>query len=169
MPLKIPQNQITYKYTSGKEYMNKDTHREYQGYYYEVNGQLFTGKEFSSNASILIKIDDSNNINKLLTNSSTYIYGKLSKIKIQNIKINTLSSQTLEKITPEETVEYYIKKINSNIIKRVDEETYNNAKINSLYLTLLLKAYPLTDEIYVPKDLDEAEKQIPGIKDFLSV
>ena len=88
MGLRIPQNQIVAnKYTIGKEYMYKDTYREYQGYYYELNNKLFTGKEFNSNAPELILIPKNNNVpsgfNSLLTKASTYVYGRISKTKIK--------------------------------------------------------------------------------------
>ena len=91
MAIRIPQNQIvTSKYTAGKEYMYKDTYREYQGYYYELNNKLFTGKEFNSNAPELILIPKNNNVlfgfNSLLTKASTYVYGKVSGTKITTSK-----------------------------------------------------------------------------------
>ena len=44
MSVRIPSNQIVKsKYTIGKEYMFESTYREYQGYYYELNGKLFAG------------------------------------------------------------------------------------------------------------------------------
>jgi hypothetical protein len=168
MGLRVPQSQIvTSKYTSGKEYMFNQTYREYIGYYYELNSKLFAGKEFNTNAPELIRID-SNKVNKLLTNPSTYVYGKISGVKIPNTKITSISSQ-ITGDTPEEIIEYYVKKINSYIIKQVDEKTYINTKKDPLYLTLQIKAYPLTDEVYVPKDLEQAEKEFPGIKAFLDL
>ena len=57
MSIRIPQNQIVYKYTIGKEYMYTNTYREYQGHYYELNGRFFVGKEFNINSLELVIIE----------------------------------------------------------------------------------------------------------------
>jgi len=168
MPIRIPQNKIQYNYTSGKEYMDETTYQEYQGYYYQLNGKIFAGKEFNSNAPVLIPIpkDKSNlpfNFNKLLTQAATYTYGRISGNKIQNIKVVSLplindpniDTTDVENITNT----YYTKKVNSTTIKQIDEETFQNIKINPLYTTVSIKPDY--------SNIDDAEKQMPGIKAFL--
>ena len=110
MGLRVPQNQIvTSKYTSGKEYIFNSTYREYIGYYYELNGKLFAGKEFSTTSPELIRIN-SNKVNNLLTHPSTYVYGKISGVKIPNIKITQLPNDLSKELN------FYCKKINDNSI-----------------------------------------------------
>ena len=61
MALRILKNLIvTSKYTSGGEYMFKSTQKEYKGYYYELNGKIYAGKEFKTASYELLKIDIKN-------------------------------------------------------------------------------------------------------------
>ena len=84
MSIRIPQNIIVEsKYTSGNEYIIIDTNIIYKGYYYEMNGKIFAGKEFDINAIELIKLLPKN-INPFLLQVSSYVYGKLSNIKLNN-------------------------------------------------------------------------------------
>ena len=65
--MRVPANIITEnKYTIGKEYIDKKTHKLYQGYYYELNNKFFAGKEFNNNAPEIIKIKSSHLIIMLL-------------------------------------------------------------------------------------------------------
>jgi len=173
MALRIPKNLIvTSKYTSGKEYMFKSTQKEYKGYYYELNGNFFAGKEYKSNANELLKIDI-NNINPFLSRASTSTYGFLSNIKLNNISsmvINTLSKESGNLDTennPELTTlgkdTYYTRKINETpySIKQIDEETYINTLKNPFQKSVILKADY--------SNIDQAEQQIPGLKAFLGI
>ena len=80
MSIRIPKNIIVEsKYTSGNEYMFKSTQKEYKGYYYEMNGKIFAGREFKINSNELLKINIKN-INPLLSRATTSVYGLLSNI-----------------------------------------------------------------------------------------
>jgi len=166
MGLRIPQNQIIKsQYTAGGEYMFANTQNEYQGYYYELNGKKFAGKEFNINNPEIIRINP-NNYNKLLGNASTYVYGTLSRIKISgtdrifSLPVNN-SNATLNT-----KVDFYCCKINQNplIIKAINEETYISLQKNTLYKTTYVGTY---NNIY--QSLEDAEKQIPGMISFLSL
>jgi hypothetical protein len=166
MGIRLPQNQaVTSKYTSGKEYMFNSTYREYIGYYYELNGKLFAGKEFNANALELIKIDSSKT-NKLLTNASTYVYGKISGTRIPNQKP---VSHIFKKTDPNAQYvnRYFIQKIvdtNPILIKEINEENNKQMQSNPLYKIITIK----WDTIYNNDTvIEEAEKQMPGIKNFL--
>lgn len=162
MAIRIPQNQIVKsKYTAGKEYMYKDTYREYQGYYYELNNKLFTGKEFDSNAPELILIPKNNNVpsgfNSLLTKASTYVYGKISGTKIN-------SERPLSFIyNYDSDVRYFSYQINKNQIKEINEDTFKTFQTNPLYILTKLSFTLGFDE----QELKEAEKKIPNIRIFL--
>jgi hypothetical protein len=85
--MRIPANIITEnKYTIGKEFINRKTHKLYQGYYYELNNKFFAGKEFNNNAPELIKIK-SDQVNNLLLTAATYVFGSLSKVKLTDGEI----------------------------------------------------------------------------------
>lgn len=165
MGIRIPKNQIVQnKYTTGKEYMFIKTYREYQGYYYELNGKTYAGKEFNPGAYELIKIQ-SNSVNNLLTNPSTYIYGKVSGNKISTFKPQ---SHVFQNNNPNVRYvdRYFIQKININpiLIKEVNEEIYKQSQSDPLYKSVTIRWDTIGDNIVA---LDKAEKQMPGIKEYL--
>lgn len=160
MAIRIPQNQITYKYTAGNEYMFESTYRVYQGYYYELNGKKYAGKEFNSNAPILIPILKSKTgspINSLLMKASTYVYGKVSGVKINNNKPNSYIYQYNSE------TRYFSYQITNGSIREINEETFNIFKTDPLYKVISLSFKKDFD----PVELDNAEKSIPGLKTFL--
>lgn len=164
MGLRIPQNKIISKYTSGGEYIFVDTYREYQGYYYEINNKTFAGKNFNIKALEIIK-KNSDKVNTLLTKPSTYIYGKVSGTKI----INTNPKSQVYKqdfFATGYTDRYFVQKLNivPILIKEVDNESYEKAKNDPLYNTLMIK---WNNEKENTKAVAEAEKQMPGITAFL--
>lgn len=162
MPIRIPKNQIQFKYTSGKEYVVESTYREYQGYYYELNGKKFAGKEFNSNALTLIPIpknSTSTGLNSLLLQAATFVYGKASGTKLNNIKIPSLVKEDNPNLDTEGVETYYAKKINTDVIKQINKETYNSLKTNTIYITVIVKADY--------SNIDEANKVMPGVKDFI--
>jgi hypothetical protein len=165
MSIKIPKNIIIEsKYTQGKEYMTVETYKEYQGYYYELNGKIFAGKEFDVFAPELMKFT-SNKINPLLTKLSTYVYGVIagSNNLLPSTIINTVvtNSNLIKSYVNTET--YYAKKINEipYSIKQIDKATYDNLQSNPFYKTVVLNPNK--------PDLEQAEKQIPGLKAFLGI
>lgn len=167
MALRIPKNQIVAsKYTAGKEYMFIDTYREYIGYYYELRGKTYAGKEFSIGAPELIHIY-SDQVNKSLMNPNTYIYGKVSGTKIVQTKIeSTVFTPTEDDYKKGSKVRYFIKKMNVYpiLIKEVNQITYESVKNDPLYQSLKadIKLYP------TEYDLNELDKQMLGIKDYLN-
>ena len=164
MGLRIPKNQIVEsKYTSGKEYMFVSTYREYIGYYYELRGKLYAGKEFSANAPEIINMY-SDQVNKSLTNPATYIYGKVSGTQVIQTKIESaVFVPTEEDYQRGFKTRYFIKKLNANLIKEVNQATYETSKPDPLYQSLManIKLYPTEDE------LNELNKQMVGLKDYL--
>jgi len=157
MPIRIPQNQIKYQYTAGKEYMLESNYREYQGYYYELKGKTFAGKEFNSNAPVLIKINSSN-VNTLLTNASTYAYARIS-----GIKINTSTPPSFI-YRYESDTRYFIYNVSKKIIKEISKETFDIFQSNPLYISVELNFTTGFND----QELNEAEKKIPGIKEFVN-
>jgi hypothetical protein len=164
MALRIPKSQIvTSKYTSGKEYMFVTTYREYIGDYYELKGKIYAGKEFNINAPELMKIN-SDKVNKLLTNPSTYIFGKLSGTSINNFKPEVKLPD--DDLDSEVKDRYFIQKININpiLIKEVTEASYNQAKTDPIYKTVSLKWNPIGEN---EGRVIEADKKMPGLKIYL--
>lgn len=155
----IPNNLITSNYTAGKEFMYSITQKEYQGYYYEINGKYFTGKEFNVDAAEIIKIESSN-INPLLLRAATYVYGTLSKLPPPN---NKKPSSFFFNYTT--TIRYFLAKINTNplLIKEVNKQTFDDYKSNPLYISVSLSFEGGFNDV----ELNEAEKKIPGLKTFV--
>jgi hypothetical protein len=164
MSVKIPQNIIVEsKYTQGNEYMFIDTNREYQGYYYEINGKTFAGKDFDIYSPELQKITPLN-INPFLNKAASYVYGLLSNNNNFRLPMFNSLPKNNNPFTDQSDEEiYYIKKINEIPIKikQVDKDTYNQIVSNSFYQTIILKANY--------SNIDQAEQQMPGLKAFLGV
>jgi hypothetical protein len=156
--MRVPANIIEAKYTSGEEFVFSLNYKYYQGYYYELNGKIFAGKEFNANSPELIK-SNSNNINTLLTDSKTYIYGFLSKIKINNQKIPSFFFKY------ESNIRYFAAKFNTkSLIKEISKETFDQIQNDPLYLSVSLSY----DGGFNDRELNEAEIKIPGIKIFVN-
>jgi len=159
MALKAPKNQVvTSKYTSGGEYVTDKEYKNYQGYYYELNNKVYVGKEFNATASILLKAN-SPDVNKLITNPLTSIYGAISGVKLPQNNISSIP------FTGEEKMRYFIKKMNVNpiSIKEVNKTNFDQIKSDPLYQTLEVDfKYSMTDA-----ELNNLDKQMPGIKAYL--
>jgi len=181
--MRKPKNQIlTNQYTSGGDFIEKETLNTYQGYYYEDSGRYYIGKEFSPNSKELIKPEKSkenNLLNRLTPLALGLLAGNLSKLK-GLVSVEKVSAKAGFNITPNDAqrvyaLRYFAKKINSNpiLIKEIDEATFNQLKNDITYQIITLKYYTPqavgdTNENYFdPKELDEADKKMPGIKIFL--
>jgi hypothetical protein len=165
--MRIPSNIIIEsKYTAGKEFMYLKSYKEYQGYYYELNNKFFTGKTFSSsNSKELVKIE-SKNINTLLTQASTYVYGLLSKTKIlNNTVISTPQKNSMGYDKGGELfLKFYCKKNNINpiLIKQINEQTYLNLQKDPIYQTIFIGTYQ-----NITVESDKAYQQMVGLREFV--
>jgi len=160
--VKVPANIIETKYTSGNEFVFSFNYKYYQGYYYELNGKTFSGKEFDINAPELVKAD-SKEINPLLTSAKTLIYGSLSKIKLNNINVKGVVPADAHNVNID-LVTFYCKKINTNpiLIKQISEQTYYVLKNDPLYIVTYIGNYKGIDQ-----SIYDASKQIPELRDWL--
>lgn len=141
------------------------TLKEYQGHYYKLNDKVFAGKEFNPYAPELIKMQLKSNkgiskFNPLLANAATYIYGKISKIVINNQEPPTYYFNTVKE---NNTLRYFIKKYNSDIIKEINKETYSQFLNNPLYASVSL----FYNNNFNQEDLNKAEQIIPGITTYV--
>ena len=172
--MRVPKNIIqTGKYTSGNEFVEEKTNKPYQGYYYELNGLLYTGKEYSIDAVKIIKKQDQN---QLYNSSNTALFSLVSGITSQQLStppINSISdskgdgllSNNQSTVFVTYTPKFYVQKINVNpiIIKEVDEKSYISVRGNPLYKTTFIGIYN-----NINQEPDQAEKRIPGLTAFLS-
>jgi len=167
MGLRVPQNQIvTSKYTTGGEYLVEETYKNYQGYYYEYNDVTYAGKEFNIKSPVLIK-KGSDDVNKLLLNPKTAQYAAISGIKINDGKIHSLPKSNISFVTNNDGVvplAFYYKKKNENpiIIRAISEESYQTLQSDPIYQTTYVGTYQGK-----PKSIDEADREMPGLKIFL--
>lgn len=161
--MRVPPNIIEIKYTSGKEFVFSLNYKYYQGYYYELNGKIFAGKEFNANSPELIK-SNSNNVNTLLTDSKTYTYGFLSKIKLNNVS----PSSIISKGNINGGMRYFSKKNNTNpiLIREITEEIFKQYQNDPFYQVISIE-FPEGGYFGNQKSLDDAEKIMPGIKTFI--
>lgn len=161
MALNIPKNKIIQnKYTSGGEYVTDKEYKEYKGYYYELNNKVYAGKEFNISASVLIKAD-SKEINRLITNPLTSLYGAVYGGRIPQSDITSVP------FTGEEKIRYFIKKINvvPSVIKEISGDNFQQVKTDPLYQSIEVNfKYSMTDA-----ELDNLDKQMPGIKAYLQL
>jgi hypothetical protein len=174
--MRVPKNIIqTGKYTSGGEFVEELSNKPYQGYYYELNGSLYTGKEYSVDA---IKIIKKQAQNQLYNNSNTAMFSFMSGITSQQLSVPPINSISNSKGDPllsnnpyvvfplTTTPQFFAQKINVNpiIIKEIDEKSYTSLQGTSLYKTTFIGNYN-----GINQTIDQAEAQIPGLKTFLSV
>jgi hypothetical protein len=160
--MRVPANLIKTNYTAGKEYMYLSSYKEYQGYYYEMNNKFYVGKTYNSNSKELVKIE-LRNINTLLTQASTYVYGLVSGIKSSQLsspKFISIPKTDLDTDTEGDET-YYAKKLNNNpiLIKQISKKTFDELKQDPFHQVISLKP----DR----SNLDQADKQMPGLKSFL--
>jgi len=165
--MKVPANIISENlYTIGKEFVLADYYKEYQGYYYEINNKFFIGKKFDINSLELLKVN-SPEINPLLLNSGTSIYGSLSKIRPLFNKIKSLPfNPTNEDFSNGYKIRYFAKQINVNpiFIKEIDKNQFLQLQKDSFYQTLEVKYnFNITE-----KELNNLDKKMPGLKKYLS-
>jgi hypothetical protein len=157
--MKIPANIIVEnKYTQGNEYIEEKTNKNYQGYYYELNGLLYAGKSYSDNALKIIPITDRN---KMLTQGlSVATFSVVSGITSQDLEQQPVPSIYVNTESDLVPVRYFSSQVNiqPKIIKEISKETYDSLKTNSLYQTTFIGP---------TQSIDQADKQMPGLKSFL--
>ncbi len=161
--MKVPSNIIqTDKYTSGNEFVEEKTNKPYQGYYYELNGSLYTGKEYNIDTIKIIKKQDQN---QLYNNSNTALFSLVSGITSQQLTPPLVKGIPFsEEIPHGEDLSFYSRQVNINpiIIKPIDEKTYISLQGSPLYQTTFIGTYN-----GINQNADQAYAQIPGLKTFL--
>jgi hypothetical protein len=167
--MRVPKNITqTGKYTSGGEFVEEKTNKPYQGYYFELNGSLYTGREYSIDTIKIIKKEDQN---QLYNSSNTALFSLVSGITSQQLAVPPINSTNVNSLSDEglrsyPSTRFYTQKINVNpiIIKEVDEKSYISVQGNPLYKTTFIGTYNSVDQT-----INQAEAQMPGLKTFLSV
>ena len=160
----VPKNNIVAgKYTSGGEFVILSTNAPYQGYYYELNNKFYSGKEYSPTAPEIIRIQSPEK-NRLLNSLPTARYSLVSGVTSKSIStppVNVIPSETNTKIN--KSVRFFCKKINSDIIKEIDEQTYKSLQNQPIYQTTYIGVY-----LDKAQSMEQAESQLSGVKAFLA-
>jgi hypothetical protein len=117
----------------------------------------YTGKEYNETAPEIVKIQQTNN---MLFRSSTAIFSSLSGITsqmLQSPKITSVQPNTESNSVPER---YFSSQINiqPTIIKEISKDTYDSLQGNALYKTTFVGPN---------QTIDQAEREMPGLKTFL--
>lgn len=156
--MRVPNNIIeANKYTSGNELYFKKTQAPYVGYYYIINERYYVGKEYKENADELITIKEANN---LLFRPSTSTFTQLSGITSIALTATKITSVQTNMENNPVSVRYFSQKVNvkPTLIKEIDQNSYNTLQRDPLYITTY---------IGLGQTLDQAEKQMPGLKTWL--
>lgn len=181
--LKIPKGKIKKgKYTSGGEYIVESTNASYKGYYYLFNHAAYAGKDYDPNALKLIPVKDRN---KLLDKSKTLaVFSLLTGITSQALQSNNIAILPntdllpnildFDKPSPQPTnvTKYYFRNttIKDIIIKETNEKSYKEIKSNPIYQTTSITFVPSPGYAKgIPQNIDQAEKELPGVKIFLGL
>lgn len=175
MAIVPPSNLLNIKYASEEIsganilVLASDLTTPYVGYYYEIGGRTFAGKEYNSFAPELVRKPDtpSSNKNVLFTSGpSTEEYSKLSGIVITSTPLKTIPF-TINKqdIKNKYKIRYFVKKLYDPniIIREVNEESYKLLSKDLFHQLLKLKftLYP------APTDYDYYDTLMPGLKTYL--
>jgi len=171
--MKLPKNIITQnKYTSGKEYILKDTQKEYQGNYYSINGKSFAGKTFDQNAPELQKITESNSF---LSQAFTFAYSKLKNLPSTKNFSSVIWKPTQQEADTLISTRFFAKKNNTipYLIKEISRNDFDSLQNDNEWQTISLKFYLLKNDTesghFDQNELEMADKKMVGLKTFLEV
>jgi hypothetical protein len=162
--MRIPANIITEnKYTQGNEYFEEKTNKNYQGYYYELNGLIYAGKTYKSDAIKLLPITDRNKMmNKGLSVATFSVLSGVTSQQLTPPAITSIAGPSGAEINTHNNLpeRYFSSQVNiqPKIIKEINKETYDSIKNNPLFQTTFINS---------TQDIDQANKQMPGLKSFL--
>lgn len=156
--MRIPANVIeTGKYTSGGEFVYKSNQSPYKGYYYILNERFFEGKEYKADAQEIIQIKESNTLLYRLTTAAFSLASGITSQSLRQRPVPSVQSNIEGVFTP---IRYFSRKVNvkPTVIKEISKETYDSLQGDPLYQTTFVGP---------DQSIDQAEKQLPGLKAFL--
>jgi hypothetical protein len=166
--MRIPSNIITTgKYTIGKEFINTSDNKLYQGFYYQIGDRSFVGKSFDQNAPELKKVTDDH----FFFTDKNKEYGRLTQLdpkSIQEPKSIYNPDMSIKDAGGDYFYTYYAKKYNYYpiLIREINKETYDNLKNNNIWQVIALVTTQGDGGVDI-KEINRAEKEMPGIKTWL--
>lgn len=161
--MRIPNNIIVKnKYTVGNEFVDPTTNLSYQGYYYELNGSFFQGKEFRTDAPKIIRKQEENT---LLNDPSTAAFSRISGITSQQLQPLKIPSSP-QSFNGNRGTRFFVKQINAypTSIKEINEETFKllNTKPSPFYQAIFVGEY---NNQFL--SISQANQQMSGLETFL--
>lgn len=174
----IPKTSYTEpKYTSGGEYVTKDTREDYVGFYIEASrGKFYSGKSPQQGGAEILKVETEGVVNKGAKAKTLALLATLAK---GFFKPKTSSIDRESGFIPR----YFIQDKNNNSIVEVDRETYleaQNELLNKRFVQVnwtikgpaentIIGGYPYEGAASKNrKAITAVEKQIPGISAFIT-
>lgn len=171
--MRYPKNKILEnQYTSGGQFVEKISSKDYKGYYHIVGGQFFIGKTFKPNSEELIKTTSSKNtlVREVSSQALDYIFLKQNNTQIlsKNTPTSSFFDPSEKEIKNGITKRYFIKKMNifPQEIKEVSKDSFNSSRINPFYQSVEINWNIGLDNT---KNIEEGNKKLPGLKEFLSL
>jgi len=166
--MRPPKNQILENlYTAGDEYILSKTYDNYIGYYHSVSGKYYIGAIYNSNAIQLVPYIEKREV-------AAYNLSKIDPVYMRNNPnvINIIKTDAFSIVrknyqpSPQPQYRFFIKRINeiNSPILEVDQQTYTNAKATNFYYTTNI----FWDINISLSTYNQAEKELPGIKEFLN-
>lgn len=185
MSLRNPKNQVKSKlFTNGGEFIYKSNGLDYKGYYHTINNKAYAGAiplpnipqiELDVNPNMLPIGADTNILNTMGNAvgffTQAYNFAKSNLETANIIKEKYFPSKSLkssnENLVPRTGLHYFIQQINdpNKVIKETDLTSFNNLQKDPIYKTVSINFSALD----VDKQIEDGEKQIPGLKTFLEL
>lgn len=195
---RTPKNQVKANlYTQGGEFVIKSSGVDYIGPYYLINNKAYAGKDpFTSQTTTIketpfsiptiikvepIELDVNPNLlppgadTNLLASignavgffTQAYNFAKSNIAVANDIKDKIFPSKSIKSSVARTGFHYFIQQINdpSKIIKEVDINTFNNLQKDPIYRRVSIDFSAENTE----QQIEDGEKQIPGLKTFLEL
>jgi hypothetical protein len=156
----IPSNIIQFKSTSGGEYIDKATGAPYTGPYYELQGSFFAGRIYKENDPEIVPVSKANTLLKSFLTAAYSLASGMASQQFQSPVLNSVTNFNQGGESTSNTVRYFYRQTNVQpaVIKETDEDSYNTIINNPLFQTTTIG----------DRSIEQAESQLPGIRDWLS-
>jgi len=164
--MRYPKSQLKEsQYTSGGDFIIISSSKSYSGYYWEVNGRFFIGKNPSQYSEELkkITIEDSYKIG-IINNLPSSFLNKMNPASLSSLSNDSGTNASGIAIGSSNSDSRYFSKQTNTVpalIREITQDTFNNLQSNPIYQTVQLDSMD-------PIPLDKADNTMPGLKLFLS-
>lgn len=164
MAAKVPSNLFLSKYTTEGKFVVKNTYAPYKGYYYTINNKVYAGQQYDINSPELITVEEAN-LSTRASSVDVYTYTAVSKNSVTPTPPvpHIPFAPTNEDFSNGFAMRYFYKKVNEDIIRETDRESYASIQGNPIYQTTEVK-FPFVNNNPI---IEAAEKIMKGLKNIL--